>query len=128
VTPGHDFGLFDLLQLSDLQDQNRTTNFEVPGSQPKKSDNTAVNYVHRQQYSSKRPNPIAKMMDNFRGGAIAMLMPATTRLGRFQSFADTHLVALACAVMFASAVALPSFSSSALGLKGLYKMYYSSFS
>ncbi|KAG4426528.1 hypothetical protein IFR04_000410 [Cadophora malorum] len=66
-------------------------------------------------------------MDNFRGGAIAMLMPATTRLGRFQNFADTHLVALACAVMFASAVALPSFSSSALGLKGLYKITLSLF-
>ncbi|PVH89405.1 hypothetical protein DL98DRAFT_101424 [Cadophora sp. DSE1049] len=61
------------------------------------------------------------MMENFRGAAITMLMTVTTRLGQCQSFADTHLVALTCAFMFASAFALPSFSPSVLGLKGLYE-------
>lgn len=60
-------------------------------------------------------------MSHFRVGASTMLEPITTLLRHCQIFADTHLVALLVAFMFASAFALPSFSSSALGLKGLYE-------
>ncbi|KAK0102520.1 hypothetical protein ONS95_006134 [Cadophora gregata] len=60
-------------------------------------------------------------MDDLRDGTLAMSIPSSTRLQQWQSFAETHLVALTCALMFASAFALPSFSSAALGLKGLYE-------